>query len=317
MSLNNLSRALPTLIREFTVVPAFYKEADLTSFRPASCYADTYNQEYPIDSPANAVISKAYATKTAGVPRHVEQRIDKALDIFGVPTPRPLTVKSAGPKEENVIYLLPEHKKYPIKTAADIPEADRTINRVHRRLSTKSLAQASSVLVKVAAANGREVSDNIMRWAGLKMCDVEKTADWLDARGSVSNRDVFSKLAEKIRGREGPKTRRDLVKLASAIGDLDSKFNLEKFYGRTLPNPLDTVFSSKEAMANTVDLGSKQVNIGKLMSLPVDFYSDVLGEDIAEEISTDGELDKEKLLTILPTLPSDMKHLLCSKMEKK
>jgi len=308
--------SLEDLSNEYTVVGNFCKQADFSSRKPATAYADTYNKEYPIDTPANAVVSKAYAIKTGEVAAHVVSRIDRALDIYNVPTPRPKMLKEAQ-VEEDVVYLLPEYHKYPIKTAADIPEADKALNRISRKLGTKSLARASSILVKVAAANGQEVSENVMRWAGLKMCDVEKTAAWIEARGDVSRNKVFLKLADRVRGIEGPKTRSDLVKLAEAVETLDSRYELDRFYGSKLPNPLDTVFSSKEAMSDVLDLGTKEVSVDKLLSLPVTFYEDVLGEDIAEEISSGGDVDKEKLLTILPTLPKDMKQLLCSKIYSK
>ena len=308
----DMQTSFPELVREFTVLEKYASRVDLSE-KKSSCYADQYNLKYPIDTAANAVASKAYAIKVGEQAPHVLNAIDKALDIYGVPSPRRVQVKQANSFSE-AVYLLPEQNLYPVKTASDIREADRALNRVHRKLSTESLARASSTLVKLAGHNKLNVSDRVMQWAGLKMCDIEKTASWIEARGAVTSTNVFYKLADKVRSSTGPKSRRDLTKLASAIEHLDKRYGLEKHYDTKLPNPLETVFSSKESMQKVIEHDGKHISLDKLMTLPISFYQDVLGEDIAEEITSNGELDPEKVSTILPTLPKDMISLLCKKM---
>ncbi len=280
---------------------------------PASCYADTLNREYPIDSPASAIQSMSYATKTAGVSPHVIGRIQKALDIYGVSVPRPEIVKEAAQVEE-VVYILPEYKKLPIRRAEDVKLAEDALLRNKSKLKSDTLAMASNTLVKVAGANNMNVSPDILQLAGLTMSDLVKTADWIEARGNITGNRVFYKLADRVRSNEGPKNRSDLVKLSSAIDKLDKMHNIDNLYGKKIPNPLETVFSTKVAMEKVVDLGSKQVPLSELLKKPVSFYQDVLGEDIAEEISDGDSVDPQSLAEVLPTLPSDMKKLLCEKM---
>ena len=47
-----------------------------------------------------------------------------------------------------------------------------------------------------------------------------------------------------------------------------------------------------------------------LASLPLSFWQDALGDDVAQEIAPDGQLDPMALDQILPTLPQDMKNTL-------
>ena len=126
----------------------------------------------------------------------------------------------------------------------------------------------------------------------------------------------FYKLADRVRGPRGPSSRADLVKLSSAIDMLDNKFGLTKYYNKKLPDPLVTVFSTKVAMSSVVDMGSCTMSLDKLTKLPVSFYEDVLGADVASEISKDGTIDPGLLSDVLPTLPKDMKDLLVSKIKE-
>jgi hypothetical protein len=69
-------------------------------------------------------------------------------------------------------------------------------------------------------------------------------------------------------------------------------------------------------MDSVVDMGSCTIPLSTLARLPVSFYSDVLGEDVAEEISTGGKIDEGLLSEVIPTLPKDMKELLASKVKE-
>ena len=287
----------------------------MSSSLPNACFADTANRKYRIDSPANAYESMSYAIKTAGVEPHVLGRIQKALDIYGVAPPVPEMSKEAAAFEE-VVYILPEYNKLPVKTASDIKLAEDAILRNRTKLHTSTLAEACNRLVKLAGKNGLEVSPDTLQLAGLTQCDVEKTASWIEARGNITGNNVFYKLADRVRGPGGPSNRGDLVKLSSAVDKLDKKFELEQYYNKKLPDPLQTVFSTKVAMGHVVDMGSCTMPLSTLASLPVSFYSDVLGEDVADEISKDGQIDEGLLAEVIPTLPKDMKELLASKIKE-
>jgi hypothetical protein len=257
----------------------------------------------------------SYAIKTAGVEPHVIGRISKALDLYGVAAPVPELAKEAAAFEE-VVYVLPEYNKLPVKTASDIKLAEDAVLRNKSKLKTATLANACNILVKLAGKNGLEVSSETMQLAGLTQCDVEKTASWIEARGNITSNRTFYKLADRVRGPRGPKSRADLVKLSSAVDQLDRKFGLEVHYNKKLPDPLQTVFSTKVAMSSMVDMGSCTIPLSTLSKLPESFYSDILGEDVADEICKDGVVDAGLLAEVVPTLPNDMKELLASKIKE-
>ena len=189
--------------------------------------------------------------------------------------------------------------------------------RVSSKLSTEDLATASTVLVKAARDASMEVSEKVMQWAGLAQCDTEKTAEWLEAREVASDfSGAFSKLASVVRELDSSNSRDDLVKIAETVGKLDAIYDLQKYYGKKLPNPLETVFSTKIAMEKTIDLAGTDVSLKDLMKKGLGFFEDTLGKDIAEEISTDGKLDETKLVRELPILPADMLKPVLKRLNK-
>ena len=309
------SKILYGIVRDMPAIVPMIKTAEInTSSKPTSAFADQYNRLFPVDSPANALLSKAYAIKTSDLAPHVKLAIDQALDIYGVDLPE---VEQEKVAELEPRYILKEQRKFPVKEASDVPKAEEALNRVRFKLNTKTLASAATELVKAAHASDQNVGDNVLQWAGLTQCDVEKTADWIDARRYAAPpeaEDVFEQLAKKVASDSGPRTRDELLKLADTVEFLDNKYGIEIYYGKKVPNPLETVFSTKTAMCNMMSMGGKDIPVSKLVTIDPETYSDILGEDILEEITTDGELDESKILEIFETLPQDMKILLASKI---
>ena len=67
--------------------------------------------------------------------------------------------------------------------------------------------------------------------------------------------------------------------------------------------------TEKVAEDNGVDMGDISVSAGQLEALPSTFFSDALGSDILPEISDeDGNIDGARALTVIQTLPADMKR---------
>jgi hypothetical protein len=249
-------------------------------------------------------MSLAYATKTANLEDRVSRRLGDAAEIYGILLPPKVQEKVA---HEMPRYLLPKQKKFGIKTASDVPKAESALLRVASKLSTEDLATASTVLVKAARDAGTTVTDRVMQWAGLSQCDTEKTALWVEAREAATEAGgAYTKLASVIRHLDSANTRGDLVKIAEAIGNLDTIYDLKRHYGKKLPNPMETVFSTKTAMEKMVTLAGTDVPLKDLVKKDIGFYKDTLGKDIADEISTDGKLDETKLVQELPILPADM-----------
>jgi hypothetical protein len=310
-------RTLYNILQERPGIEPLIKQASVgvsLDNLPNSAFADTYNRAYPIDTPSNTAMSLAYAIKTADLAPHVSSNLARAAEIYGIVLPPKAQVKVAY---EEPRYLLPKQKKFGIKTASDVPKAEAALKRVSSKLCTEDLATAATVLVKAAADSDQNVSPVVMQWAGLAQCDLEKAAEWIEAReDSLSGKanGVFAKVARVVRAFDSENTRDDLVKIAETVGKLDEVYGLQVHYNRKLPNPMETVFNTKTSMEKMVSLAGTDVPLADLMKKDPEFYGDVLGDDILPEITTDGKLDETKLVEELPILPADMLKLLASKM---
>jgi hypothetical protein len=291
---------------------------DVRGSLPQSSFADPYNRLFPIHTPEHALLSKAYFSKQAGVDPEIGGRIDNALSIYDISMPPPVRQKVAAAE---VTYLLPATKQFPLPSldsidADTIKQAELAIIKNARKLSPTSLATAATTLVKVAADKGLSVETETLAYAGLAQCDLEKAAEWVEARGHACPKaeKIFCKLAEGIRTLSYNTERSELIKVANAIAKLDEEFGLARLYGKKLPNPQETVFNTKTAMQETMTLAGRSVPMSTLMARDVNFYGDVLGPDIVTEISEGGDIDEQKLSEVLPTLPLDMQKALVNQL---
>ena len=101
---------------------------------------------------------------------------------------------------------------------------------------------------------------------------------------------------------------------AAAVQELDLNSGLQKYYGKSLPSPQETVFNAKTAMGRSIDLAGKSVPLAALLKHDPNTFGDILGDDIVGEISDEGSISEGKLVEILPTLPRDMQELLARKL---
>jgi len=100
------------------------------------------------------------------------------------------------------------------------------------------------------------------------------------------------------------------------IRELDEAAGLEKFYDRSMLDPLSTVFNTEKLADDVFELAGKQVPMQDLLAIDPEVYKDVFGEDLSGEFidPTTNEIDAEKLKTILPTVPLDLQRTLAAQM---
>ena len=273
---------------------------------------------FPVHTPADAILSKAYATKVANLADSVSSQIDTALAMYGISPDLFSTPKVAHVEEEQPQYLVESQKKLAFYSNTSIANGEEALIRNQSKLSSKSLTDGALKLVKEASRRGENVSDWTLKYAGLVQCDTLEARDWLETRAHKSSDDnlkqAYTKLAHIANNLDGSLGRDDLIKLANTIGELDSLAGFNKYYGRTLPDPIATVFNTKTAMQPVIDLAGTSVPVEKLLSIPAETYGDILGSDIVEEISKDGEIQPDSLTEILDTLPVDMKKSLVKEL---
>ena len=285
---------------------------------PINSFADRANRRFPVASSADSILSKAYATKVANLAPSIMAEIDTALELYGIPSSLFATTKEASAPSAEPSYLLEEQKKLPLYATTSTKEAEYHLLRNKHKLRPSTLVKAASKLIKHAYAKGDNVSSETLKYAGLVQADVEEITPWLEARAtkasSLQTKEAYSKLASITSKLDHSVSRTDLIKLANTIGELDELEGFSAYYNKKLPDPYSTVFNTKTAMQPTMVLGDKDVPLEKLLAIDPSVYGDLLGSDIVEEISEDGEIVPENLIDIFETLPLDMKKLIVTKL---
>lgn len=315
--------ALRDLVNAYPGIAEHVKTAQvgehIRSSLPTHAFADPGNRMFPVHTPADAILSKAYATKVANLAEEVMAQIDTALSLYDVsPNLFEQSKVASNHQEEQPRYLVKSQNKLAFYSDTPIQEGERALRRNQSKLSPSSLTSGALTLVKEARSRGEEVSSWTMKYAGLTQCDNHEASNWLEARAFKATdakvSDAFSKLAAITSRFDSSLGRDDLIKVANAIGELDKLAGFSRHYGKSMPDPIATIFNTKTAMMPSIDLGGKQVPVTKLLAVSPESFGDILGDDIVEEITEDGELVPDKLTAILDTLPLDMKKTLVKEL---
>lgn len=288
------------------------------------CFAWKKASLFPIHTPEDAYLSWIYAVNQADVvPDDILMKIGEAVQMYGY-DPRSITEELQAPTEKVASspddYLLPEYRRLRVKTAADVAPAVQALVNGGKRLHPNTLAEASVRLINKAAEldiPANHIPLTTYKHAGLTMCDAGVLLDWMEARAAKAptpeTREVFTKIAQTIL-RNFPSTgliykRDDLIKIAEAVSEADQLADFEKLYNDRLLDPFETVFNTDKIASEQVDLAGTLVPADKLMQLPPDFYSDILGPEFLAEVSDPaGNMDPQMLVAVIQTLPDDMKQ---------
>jgi hypothetical protein len=295
-------------IKEASVDPSYGDDL------PDTAFAWEDRRMFPIDTPANALVSKLYIEKQAAhIPDFVKEAVDAALLLYQI-DPREISVETEGEKTASVgDYVFPDKQRWEVKDSNDYKLAEATLLQSDREIPFLEKTAAAVRLCKMAPKYSVTPSIELQKLAGNVVSDLNQTIDWLNARATIADETtapLYTKLANELEG-EYPLhyNRSTLVKLAELIHTLDQKSGLEEYYNRSIPDPIHTVFNTEKKAEPIIQIESKPVPLSKLMMVPVSVWEQLMGPDL-ESITTDGDLDPKKLLEVVPTLPKDMKLVL-------
>lgn len=316
------------LLKDRPVVADFVKHAELDGDKaetlPDTAFAWPARRLFPIDTPENTVLSSLYREKVAAVPADVDELLKQAQEIYGV---KPLLVAAqqqaqqaqqvkTAALQDDAVYLLPQHHRLRVKTAADVKIAEKLLLEQYPRLNLEDRAEGFINLVKVARDKGVALEPETHRMAGMTVCTTKIAMDLIESRRMATQQPLFqeayTKLASAIRqtGRPLISDRDELITLADTVAKLDKEAGLDKLYDKKIVDPIRTVFNTEKVAEQMVDLAGREVALSKLASLPSSFWEDVIGKDMLKEVVTGGRVDSEKLAQVVPTLPLDLKLIL-------
>jgi cytochrome c551/c552 len=315
---------LRVLSEQYPGLVEFAKAAELSPEEfealPAGAFAWPEKRVFPIHTKEHAAISQAYAKHAGELPAHVQESLKLACDAHSIPEDLlvPSNTKTAGA----VYHLLPELNRFRVASAEDVLYAVDALEKQAHVLTDEQRTEACHNLAKVAETFGVTVNPILQKYAGNTLTDTEVLADWLDARAEASewvgNKIAaveFKSLGQSYRHvNKYLGSKEDQVKLAQAIAELDKLAGIEKYVGKSLPNPILTVWNTTKVAAQQLELNGMLFDKNKLASLPASFWNDALGPDFVEEFAPGGVVDPAMLETVLQTLPADMKASLATQL---
>lgn len=316
-NLRVLSERYPGLV-EFAKAAELSPE-ELESL-PSGAFAWPEKRAFPIYTKEHAAISQAYAKHAEELPSHVRENLRLACDAHSVPEDVfvPAQTKTAGDE----FWLLPEQKRLRVASAVDVEYAVDALEKRAYQLTEEQRVEAYHNLTKAAEAFGVPVSPVLQKFAGNTLTDTEVLADWLEARSEAAEM-VGNKIASVEYKNLGQSYRHvnryisskeDQVKLAQAIAELDKLAGIDKYIGKSLPNPILTVWNTTKVAAEQLELNGMFFDKNMLASLPISFWNDALGPDFVSEFAPGGQVDPAMLETVLQTLPADMKATLVTQL---
>jgi len=311
---------LSVLVERYPLIKEMAKTANIEedefSKLPKEAFAWPEERRYPIHTKAHAILSIGYHKVAASTPAAVSASLTKAAQIYDIET----TVFAETPQvkqaavEEN--WLLVEKKRFRVASADDVKVAEVVLLEKYAQLTVEDRAEAFHNLGVIARELDVKLAPSTYKLAGFTATSTRILKDWLDARkeAAVATPEVYktyAKLAEAYTG-VAPfmYDRASQVKLAGAIHELDQAANLVEHYGKTLPDPLQTVFNTEKISEDQMPIGTDfAVDKADLSAVPLTFWEDLLGPEITQEIAPDGVVNPEVLSQVIQTLPADIKAI--------
>ncbi len=322
-------------ISEYEGLPDFVKKADAelmsaASELPKEAFAIPSTRLYPMYDQASTWLSSRYFVKSANsIPEPtrstVENVLKEACSLFDITWPD--TVVDPAPEISKSAYALSEEHggnevlRYPVDTKDNTELSVVKFAEEYKSFPPLWRRSAALAIKKKAAEQGVVVGDNhpVLKYAAEDKC-VDTITDALNVRASHADEkyaSLYKDLIEKAAG-EDPGV------LVDVIEGLDKAANIAKYWDIKLPDPVLSVYKTAEvkstlpdvkveevviadgtekaAAGDMITLADRNISLSQLEEMPLEWYEEILGDDVAAEISEDGTIHPEKLKMILESI---------------
>ncbi len=308
---------LRAVVEVFPEVREFSKTANLDpsefSDLPDDAFAWPGRRMFPIHNREHAALSYAFSKVASDkLPSDVVSELNRALDIYGID--RSMFNPLLKQAEDTSYYLLPEISRFRVAGPDDVRTTERAFYEKYAQLSVEDRLTAATRLSAIAEHYGVEVSPTTHKLAGQTITNTQILRDQLEARKEAalkkhsSMSEAYAALAKQFYN-VSPyiQDRPYQLKVSQVVLYMDKEAGLTGQYGRYLEDPVSAVFNTGMVSKKFLKVGAALNNRALLQALPLSFWQDTLGDEVAKEIAPNGVIDMASLEAILPTLPADMK----------
>ena len=320
---------------------------------PKEAFALESKRLYPMFDKASAWLSSRYFTKFAKeIPEPtkfvVAGKLKKACGLFGVEWPKEAKKQEMVKLAESDYAMVEKFEdrsvmKYPINTKESTERSIEQFGNEYALYPPQWRQVTAEKLLKKAdefKINIHQSSPVHKYTCRTKSTDTIKMAMSLRARYTKSPEfsKLYCDLIEKS-AQEHPDAVVDVIEL------LDKSSGLSRYWDNGIPDPYLSVYKKAEEKKEDTDkdlkivavkgrceedeegdetetkhasqsimLAERNVPLSQLTQMPLEWYGDLLGEDIANEIADGDEIDEEKLKMILASLPRPSQLLIVNNL---
>jgi len=334
---------------KLTGVPDFVKSASIETKDelgrlPAHVFADPQHRKFPVHTKAACWLANAYFKRSSSSysneeKRFIQDRITKAakfwnissqvdefdrqwdrLHVFHAP-------KDLPDDQYALIYKTANHtiRKFPMPNAACVKLAGEALYADRHRYTYPMRKFAAKRILRAQKEAKVEFDHDTTEF--LSRASGEGSAIPLDVATKLAQRaimikhqypDLAMKLAEISEAIENEKylPANKLEKLAGLIDSVDQNTGLYRYYYEGVPMPEEFCFNIQEKEAQAfldahVELTTGAAYpISQLKKLPLAKIAEVMGQEFADAVSVNGNVDWDKFAEVAPTLPRDDAKLL-------
>lgn len=299
---------------------------------PFEKFAYPDERSFSCADPASTYLSFAYYCMNKDqVPARVRDSIIKHAAFYDILdeikdfTNRFITTKKHFDKKaEEGNYGLPASKSYPLFTKDQVSLAQTHFNENYQRYGVADRINIANTIQKRANDNGMKIwakqvtvyannannicrSDQAAALIASRGYDLAKQAN-LSEEDSFKTRKAFVKIARSVFGNSiNADYRYQVIPLLERIEKLASAHHSFDYFSAIHNTPI----KAAQAMIEYVNLDGDHYSLDDLASIPPDVYAEAMGDDFVGEISnTEGNIDKNLVFDIVPTLPMDDKQIL-------
>lgn len=311
-------------------------------------FADPARRLYPVDSPAATWLSYAYFNKHAmdgDLPQKaieidaIKERILQAASVYGIQPDitklaEAFTVfgveKKAEVSDDNYGWVAKDStgnvlfRKYPMFDAVGVKKASDYFAEYRHRYPLEIRKHIASNIMKAAATfnvptTELKIDVRVEAGHGIPIRSVlmeelyERANLCKDAEVSIA----LANINELVAAAPVEELAQNLDKIAEVVDAFDKTAGLTKHYNKKIAMPSDIIY--KLGMDEAIKMSEDSVtlhrhifSIEKLAALPVNVFSDVLGDNFVKAVmdKTGVAIDRVKLADNLYSLPKPDKAAL-------
>lgn len=332
-------------ICECEELPDFVKSADaetlaLRSELPKEAFALTSKRLYPVHDRASTWLSSRYFIKAAAsIPEPtksvVERKLKEACELFEIAYPEEAVSKT--PQISKSAYALSETRngaevlRYPVDTKDNTEMSMLKFAEEYKSLPPAWRRRTALVLHKKAREHGVIVYNNhpVQKYASQHK-SVGAVTDAMNVRA----RHADSEYAGLYKGLIGKSADEDPEVIVAAIDGIDRASGMSVHWDTRIPDPYLSVYKDAQAPPS-LDVRVENINVGpyieklaepmiviadrsipasRLEEMPREWYAEILGDDMANEISDGDDINTEKLKLVLGSLPRTTQMLLVNNL---